>query len=72
MTMTPKPSPLPQAIRAFLMGCDNCGEYIEIKEDDTLPPGWRQVEAEGWVGSFLVCSSECERRLLDKLTGGSQ
>ena len=71
MTMTPKPSPLPQVFRIYLMGCDACGTFVEIKEDDTLPPNWRQVEFEGWVGSFYACSSKCEEILRDKIVGGS-
>jgi len=71
MSITPKPSPVPQIYRVYLMGCDACGKYVEIKEDDTLPPGWRQVEVAGWIGCFHACSEECRRRLDEKLRGGS-
>lgn len=71
MSMTPKPSPVPSVYRVYLMGCDACGKYVEVKEDDTLPPAWRQVDVEGWCGSFHACSDECEERLHEKLTGGS-
>ena len=67
MTITPIPSPIPQDVRVFLIGCDTCGKYIETHEDDTLAGGWREVELRGWVGLFHACSDDCENTLKEKV-----
>lgn len=69
MTMTPKPSPVPQTRQAFLMICDGdgCKKYIEVIEDDTLPGGWREVQVEGWGGAFHACSEACSKTVNKRL-----